>query len=247
MSLQGSFKAAVITAAFFMSGFVLPTFAGTFQVTPVRVELSAARATTALTVSNKGPAAVVIQLQSAAWAQLEGIDQYSASDDLIATPPIFTIQPGASQVVRVGLRRRPDADTELSYRLYLQEVPPAPELGFQGLQVALRIGIPVFVEPSTRTTAGLSFVAQKNAEDKITVVLKNTGKAHVQVTDFKLSLPGQAQAIATQQVSFYLLPLQARSWILAHEPHKLLGAKTVHVTAYTDAGTMEADVALDQP
>lgn len=247
MSFQNVCKAAVSTAAFFVSFLVLPSFAGTFQVTPVRVELSATRGTAALTVSNNGSAAVVIQLQSAAWAQEAGVDQYSPTDDLIATPPIFTIQPGANQVVRVGLRRRPDANTELSYRLYLQEVPPAPELGFQGLQVALRIGIPVFVEPSLKTSASLSFAAQKNADNTLTVVTKNTSKAHVQVTDFKINLLGQEQAIATQQVSFYLLPLQERSWVLALDPKKKFSAKTVHVTAYTDAGTMETDVILDQP
>src|SRR5450759_1169209 len=103
MSVRYTLKAAVLTAAFFMAGSLNLAVAGTFQVTPVRVELSAQQSTTALTVSNNGSDPVVVQLQTSAWAQENGNDQYSSTDDLIATPPIFTIQPGANQIVRIGM------------------------------------------------------------------------------------------------------------------------------------------------
>ena len=63
------------------------------------------------------------------------------------SPPIATIAPDKEQIIRVGLRRAPDKERELSYRLFLQEVPAPPKPGFQGLQVALRVGLPVFVQP----------------------------------------------------------------------------------------------------
>jgi fimbrial chaperone protein len=246
MKIENTFRAAVQTAAFFIAAAIVPAFAGTFQVTPVRVELSALQKTTALSVTNNGSTAVVIQLQSAHWAQVDGIDKYSPTDDLIATPPIFTILPGAMQVVRIGLRKRPDADTELSYRLYLQEVPPAPAPDFRGLQMALRISIPVFVEPGIKASGSLKFKTTLSARDQLTVTLSNQGKAHLQVTDFKVSLPGEAAPFAVHQVSSYLLPAQTRSWNLKIDPNKVVGP-TARVVAYTDAGNMEADVTLDKP
>ena len=247
MSVRYTLKAAVLTAAFFMAGSLSLAFAGTFQVTPVRVELSAQQATAALTVSNNGSEAVVVQLQTSAWAQENGNDQYSSTDDLIATPPIFTIQPGANQIVRVGMRRRPDASTELSYRLYLQEVHPAPAPGFRGLQMALRIGIPVFVQSTNKATPDLTWTIEKIARDRLKVVARNKGKAHLQVTDFNLTLPGQDHPLAAQQVSSYLLPMQERGWTLTIDPAQRLNAASVHVTAFTDAGKLEADVNLDKP
>lgn len=247
MSVRYTLKAAVLTAAFFMAGSLNLAVAGTFQVTPVRVELSAHQSTTALTVSNNGGDPVVIQLQISAWAQENGNDQYSSTDDLIATPPIFTIQPGANQIVRIGMRRQPDANTELSYRLYMQEVPPAPAPGFRGLQMALRIGIPVFVQSTNKATPDLAWTVAKIARDQLRVVLKNQGKAHLQVTDFSLNLPGQDKPLAVQQVSSYLLPMQEHAWTLPIDPAQPVKVQAVHATAFTDAGKLEADVNLDKP
>ncbi|PWF46765.1 fimbrial biogenesis chaperone [Massilia glaciei] len=247
MSIQCTFLAAVHTAAFFMAGAFAPAYAGAFHVAPVRIEMSAKGTSSAMTVSNNGPAAVVIQLHRALWTQENGVDKYSPTDDLIATPPIFTVQPGGNQVVRIGLRRRPDPTTELSYRLYIQEVPPAKKEGFKGLQMALRISIPVFVEPNIKAKPGLRFSAQKSAADKLTVMLKNDSQAHVQVSDFRVNLPGQDVPLAVQQVSAYLLPLQSRSWTMAIDPAKPLKGTALRVKAFTDAGEMEADVILDRP
>lgn len=240
-------KATVLAGAFCMIAALHPAVANTFQVSPVRVDLSAQLSTAALTVSNNGTEPVVIQLQSMVWSQENGNDQYGSTGDLIATPPIFTIPPGASQIVRVGMRRRPDTDRELSYRVYMQEVPPAPRAGFQGLQMALRIGIPVFLEPLNKTKPVLQFGVTRLAQDKLAVVLSNQGKVHLQVTDFKVTEPGQEQPLAVQQVSSYLLPMQQRSYTLTMDRNKSIKGRSMHVTAFTDAGNMEADVLVDQP
>lgn len=247
MGIRPSLKAAVLTAVFSLASWLAPAFAGTFQVTPVRVELSAQQTTAALTVSNNGSEPVVVQLQTAAWAQNGGEDQYSGTNDLIASPPIFTIQPGAEQIVRVGMRRRPDASTELSYRLYLQEVPAPPAPGFRGLQMALRIGIPVFVEAASKSATDLRWALEKSAPGQLKVVLKNQGNTHAQVSDFKITANGSDQPLALQQVSFYLLPAQQRSWTLPLNPALPFNPGMLHITAFTDVGKLEADVAVALP
>jgi fimbrial chaperone protein len=79
------------------------------------------------------------------------------------------------------------------------------------------------------------------------VSLKNDGNAHIQVLDFKLSSPGNQQAIGLQQVSAYVLPGQSRSWMLATDTAQRLATDTVRINAYTDAGSVETDIKLEKP
>ena len=223
-----------------------PLWAGSFHVTPIRVVLSAQLASATLTVKNNGDEPVVIQAQTVAWLQENGQDQYPASEDLLATPPIFTIQPGATQIVRVGMRRIVRVDQELSYRLFLQEVPPPPKSGFLGLQVALRIGIPIFIAPKVDVAPVLNWTVERQAGNQIKVRLTNHGKAHVQVTDFSIFRPDREPPLAVQQVSAYLLPGQNRTWILPTDPGQALSGDKVRVIANTDIGKMDTDVALEK-
>src|SRR5690606_41692519 len=68
--------------------------------------------------------------------------------EVLLAPPIFTIPPGETQTLRIGLRRSPDPNQQLSYRLLLHELPPPLPEGFQGLRMAMRMSLPVFVTPA---------------------------------------------------------------------------------------------------
>jgi fimbrial chaperone protein len=246
--MQGAFvtcsvRALVMAAFFLLSGSL---WAGSFNVNPVRVELSAQRASAALTVQNNGDETAVIQAQTMAWSQEKGQDQYAASDDLLVTPPIFTIEPGAVQIVRVGMRRVIRADQELSYRLFLQEVPPPPKPGFRGLQVALRIGIPIFIAPKIKVAPVLLWTVARHAGNQIQVGLKNDGKAHIRVTDFSVFQPDRETPLAIQQVAVYLLPGQSRTWLLPGDPAQSYRGDKVRITADTDIGKIDIDAALDK-
>lgn len=238
---------AAVVAAFFVGLHPGLLWAGAFHVTPVRVNLSSQQTSAALTVQNSGEEPVVIQLQATAWSQENGQDQYPpANEDLLATPPIFTIQPGATQIVRVALRRSAGVDQELSYRLFLQEVPPPPKPGFHGLQVALRIGIPVFIQPKIKVAPVLHWKVERQAGNRIKVDLKNDGNAHVQVTDFSVAGPDE-RTLAVQQVSAYLLPGQSHNWVLPTDPEHPFSGDKVHVIVNTDAGKVETDATLEKP
>ena len=90
-------------AIFFAS--VSAVHAGAFSVNPVRVTLSAKQPVAALTVRNESNEPTLVQLEALAWSQSLGKDVTIPSADVLATPPIFTLAPNGSQIVRVGLRR----------------------------------------------------------------------------------------------------------------------------------------------
>jgi fimbrial chaperone protein len=218
--------------------------ASSFQVNPVRAELSPGQPVVALTVRNIGSEPAVMQLEVMNWSQQEGQDIYSATKEILATPPIFTVPGGGSQIVRVGLRRAPDAHRELAYRLFLQEVPPPPKPGFQGLQVALRVGVPVFVAPAAVQPPALSWRANRTPDGRLEVGVTNNGNAHIQVASFKLALTGGKES-AIQQAAAYVLPGQSRKWLVKAFLAPPPGA-TVHVSAQTDAGELDGGIVTVQ-
>jgi fimbrial chaperone protein len=216
--------------------------AGVFAVSPVRVALSAATPVASMTVRNDGAEATVVQLEPVAWSQKDGKDQFAQTREVLATPPIFTLNPGGSQIIRVGLRRAPDPHRELTYRLFLQEVPAPPRAGFQGLQVALRLSVPVFVRPGVPAAPMLQWQASRSGDGSVKVGATNVGTAHAQISRLNVSTSGGA-AMGQLHVSTYVLPGERQEWIVK-APRTPSSGDSLRLSAQTDAGEMKADVVV---
>ena len=227
----------------FLLGAAGASTAGSFAVSPVRATLSSAQRVGSLVVRNSGAEPVVVQLEAFDWSQQDGQDVYTATKEILATPPIFTIPPGGSQVVRVGLRRAPDGQRELTYRLYLQEVPPA-KPDTQGLRVVLRMGVPVFVTPAVPAAPALRWRAARTAGNTLKLSLTNSGNAHIQVAKSRLTSADSSHPVATQEVATYVLPGQTREWLVKPSTLPPAGA-ALRVFAQTDSGDMQAEVVVD--
>ncbi len=189
--------------------------AGAFTIAPVRVELGPARRTEALTVRNEADHPVLIQVETHAWSQVDGEDRLEATTDTLATPPVFTLPAGGQQIVRVALRRAAAPDRELQYRLVLQEVPPETRAEFLGLRMALRVSLPVFVSPAGSAAPVLHWRALREGDDRLTLVVENTGNAHAQIVDFRLFRDGQPGDGIEGMQSRYVLPGSRVSWSLS--------------------------------
>ena len=207
---------AAFRAAFCLCLASIPALAGagSFQVTPIRLEFSGQQRTAALTVRNDSAEPLVVQIELMDWTQRDGQDVYSETGDLLATPPIVTVPAGRDQVFRVGLRRAPDPTRELSYRVFLREIVPPPAKDFTGLQVSLRVGVPVFVKPLAAAKPELRWLARVAPDGRLSVTANNTGNMHVQVVDFRVNVPGTEAAIANTDQMSYVLADQTREWQL---------------------------------
>jgi fimbrial chaperone protein len=178
---------------FLLAGLLLAmqASAGGVSVSPTRVELSADQRIAALTLTNDSSRPYTLQMEASRWFQANGRDDHEPTDELLATPPIFTLEPGESQVVRVGLRRSPDANQELSYRLFAQEIPePTPE-GFSGLHLVLRLSMPVFVAPARPATEPvLSWHVESGTSGDLEVSATNDGNRRAYLTRVRFSADG---------------------------------------------------------
>ena len=219
-----------------------PALAGSFQVSPVRVELSPAAPTAPITVKNESPTdSVVVQLRAVNWKQDAGEDVYTPSTELIATPPIFTLKPGGSQTVRVGLRKAVATDVQQTFRIFITEVPGPPKPGFQGLQVALNIGIPVFIAPKVKSVLAPTWKASLASDGKLTLRGTNPGNSHVQVLEMSVQDENK-EILGTAQQPRYMLAGQTVGWQM---PLTRAPKGKVRVMARTDSGDLDAEVPLE--
>lgn len=218
-------------------------WAGSIAVNPIRVTLSATKTTGALVVRNSGSEPSVVQLEIVSWSQSDGQDVYAPAKELLATPPIFTVPAGGSQTVRIGLRQGVDPRREVSYRVIMQEVPPPPKPDFRGLQVALRLSVPLFVNPASLSAPTLQWRATRTSQGDLNLSAENKGNAHVQVLGFKLSTMGSGLAPEATPPATYVLPDQRREWNLRFASAPTKGTP-LHIVAQTDAGELSADVVV---
>lgn len=240
MDKGSSWLRAVIVAGTVM---VAPgaAMAGSFTIAPVRVELGPSKRTEALTVRNEEDRPVLIQLDVRAWSQVAGEDRLDETAEALATPPVFTLPARGQQVVRVALRRQPDPARELQYRLILTEVPAAAAADFSGLQVALRLSLPVFVRPSSAVAPALDWRAAWDEQGQLVLTARNSGTAHAQVTDFRLVDQGSGQPLAEGLESRYVLPGSERRWLLT--PATAANhVRELQLHAETDRGTVTTTV-----
>ena len=216
--------------------------AGSFSVTPVRVELTEARRTAVLTLHNPEDSPLTLQVALVDWAQADGLDHYADTHDLLATPPVFTIPAKSEQIVRVALRRDLDPARELPYRIFFEQVPESAPRDFNGLNIALRIGVPVFLLPHATTHADLTWEAHYLADGRLQILANNRGSAHVQVTDFDLRLGSGASTLHVADVK-YVLPGSQMSWTVT-PPAGTDPASMAHLHGFSDRGELTADIAV---
>jgi fimbrial chaperone protein len=212
-------------------------------VNPVRVTLSATQAVAAITVKNVGTEPTVVQLETSSWNQHDGRDALVATTEVLATPPILTVPPGASRIIRVGLRRPADPQRELTYRLFLREVPP-PEPISQGLRVALLLSLPIFVIPPRMPGPQIQWHAIRLQDGNIQIQARNTGQSHVQLGELQITGAGGSPVLAMRSLSEYLLPDNAREWTVTAKSVPAAGTPLV-ISSHADIGKLTANVTLE--
>ena len=237
-SLFGAFASLLAAAS--------PVAASTFNIAPIRANLSGAHHTEVLTLANVEDDPVVVQVRVVRWSQADGEEQLDDTRDLLATPPVLQIGPKSEQIVRVALRQQPDPARELSYRIVFQEVPQTASTQFMGLRVALRLSVPVFIAPAGgKAIADVGWEARWLPDGKLELAATNRGNAHLQVTDFEVLLAdagGKIRGVTAK----YVLPGSRMTWLLTPLPggnHQ--GPIRIH--GRSDQGDFSADVVTDTP
>jgi len=130
-------------------GLPVSSDAAGLSISPVVVEIDSPRRAVAVTVTNQGDQAVTFQTEAMVWQQVNGVDQFEPTDELLVVPPIVEVPPNASQIFRVTLRVPRPSPVERTFRLILEDV-SEDETSTGQASVAFKFthNLPVMVAPS---------------------------------------------------------------------------------------------------
>ena len=199
------------------------SFAAGLQVAPILLELSAKQNADGIWLSNTGGAALAAQVRVYHWTQPNGADRLDESRDLIVSPPIVRLAPGARQLVRVIRSGAPPDSREDAFRIFVDELPVdvsgAPADAAKGLRFVLRYSVPVFLAPRGEADKPkLSGHAELSANGLVLEV-KNDGATRAQLGNLsRVDAAGHRIDISTGLVG-YVLAGSAMRWPLeTHVP-----------------------------
>lgn len=233
--------AFILIAAGLLSG--VPAWAGVFSVTPVRIYMTPRDRAVAITITNEGNTALVLQADLNAWSQKpDGTDEQIPTDDMILSPPIIKLAPNARQVVRLALLKPADASRQLIYRMILREVPEALASRDKTIQVpiALALSMPVFITPAP-AKRDMSCQADRAGEQSLNVSCTNSGTAYAQVRE--ILVKRGAQTLARFQGGTYILP-GARHVMSAKGEQAIASGAAQFSVSFDDGQSQTFDVLL---
>jgi fimbrial chaperone protein len=186
----------------------LPALAGNLTVAPTRIDLGGARTSGSVTLENNAREPVLVQVETFAWAGSVATADLEPTRELVAVPPVFSLAPGAKQIIRVALREPGARPAESAYRLLITEVPRSAGVRGGGVQFALRLSLPVFATPAGAAPRPHWLLRRHGKGGELELV--NAGSAHLQLRRLRLrGADGKEEAIDRPG---YVLAGQRQAW-----------------------------------
>ncbi len=179
---RSSLVISLLLAMIYSSGF---SWAGGFQVYPIRVYLNASESSTLMTVKNDSAERLRLQVSIMAWDQnKQGEMILNPTDDIIFYPTLLQVNPGDQRVLRVGSHTK-EVSREKSYRIFIEELPPNEKLQASGVRFLTKVSIPIFLQPRKVETKGvIDQLALRKGE--LTFDIKNQGNVHFQPREIRV-------------------------------------------------------------
>jgi len=194
-----SWCAAVLPALLFP----VTALAGSFAVTPIRLDFAPSVRTGAITVVNSDTRPLGFQVKLLRWTQnAKGEDVYEESRDLTYFPRLMTLAPETRRVIRLGTQTAAP-EVEASYRLAIEEMPgPRDDTTGSAVAVQVRFAVPIFVAPQ-QPKVSTELVNLARGDKALHFTLANRGNQHVKLEELALMRGDQMVSSAS---GWYVLP-----------------------------------------
>ena len=141
-------RTTLVAAALLMLTSASWASAATFTVNPTQIFLSGKTTTALLTLRNDSEETLRFQLTAFAWQQTpSGEISLTASEDVVFFPALLTLGPKEERRIRVGTTVSAAAQ-ERTYRIFVEELPPADAAKENAVRVLTKMGIPIFIRPA---------------------------------------------------------------------------------------------------
>lgn len=207
------------------------------SISPVRANLSLQEPITAVTVTNDTGEPLVLQLHLVKWFQPNQHNLEVATDDLMVTPPIFTLKPYASQLIRIGLDEAQAQPVEQAYRLKIEEVRSTFRSKQHGIQFVLNISIPVILGATAPLKEDIRWTVIRSKKST-QLRAKNNGNNVVFISRIALLNSASRNSVKPFNTFTYLLPGSTALWPL---PSLSSSVKPYRIEALVNNHTVTAD------
>jgi len=231
-----------------VSGLSSRADASSFNVNPVKISLSSREPSALLTLHNESDEEVRFKIAPQAWQQSpKGEMQLQDTKDIVVYPTLLTLAPKQERKLRVGSTVPPGVN-EKSYRIFVEELPPlrSPTVEKSEVRVLTKMGIPVFIEPSKPTVAGV-VEGMGVVKGVLAFTAKNTGNSHFIVQSVQVkALDSKGAALFEKKLDgWYVLAGETRVWEV--ELPKDVCAKTKALSVDVQAAETKFSGRLEMP
>ena len=227
-----------------LCGSLLPLAGHAADVTlmPVNVQLDQNIDRTTVQVMNNGAEPVVMQAEAIEWSRVDGKDIDGPTSDIIVNPPVFTVKPGQTQVLRVGLRNKRSLQQEATYRMVLREVPGLnlSNIGNVGgsVRVLVALRVPIYVAPA-KTERNERWKLSQDSTGAMIAQVSNAGNVHMKIAELRLQGAGTEGLVLEQKgPQAVLFPGEERSFRL-QRASSTAEAQAMKLQVTTDQGLQQ--------
>ena len=226
-----------------------PLQAAVLQLAPIPIEIQAPQSAAVLNLGNRSSADVALQTRVFRWTQEQGEDRLTPTTDVVVSPPITTVPAGKTLVVRVVRVSKQPAQSEETYRVLVDELPPEKRATKgQSLQILMRYSVPLFYTPAgaAAAEAPLAWRLQPAAGGALKLSATNPGSRRVRLSNLQLQdASGKALLAPGDQLSGYVLAGQAMQWTVKPAGTAAAPAKGTYRLEYqTEAKQYRENVVL---
>lgn len=228
MRLQHRIYAALIAL---VSIIILPslTLAQGLRVSPVTFDITAPGATANLTLHNEGASTITVQARVFAWSQ-SGEERLEPTRDVVVSPPITQLAPGAVQTVRIVRTSRQSVRGEEAYRIFVDELPDQSRRSGGTVSFVTRLRLPVFFVQPNATLPSVSWrILQHGNQSWLEAT--NRGQTHLKLADLSL-FSGNKTLFQQSGLYGYALGGSTMRWPL----QKRVGGGQLSLNAKTNIG-----------
>ena len=215
-----------------------PSKAVSLSVAPLLLDVTAPSAATVLTLRNEQGRRIDVQLRVFRWEQVNGEDKLTPTQDVVVSPPVVGLLPGAEQVVRVlRVGKRPVSGEE-SYRVLIDELPDSAHRRDGRVKILLRHSLPVFFAEPNLSHARVSWSLLQQG-DAWFLEGVNAGSRRLRMANLAIKDASGRSLVQRSGLLGYVLPGTTARWPLG-SVRNLKANGTAFLTADTESGPINA-------
>jgi len=214
-----------------------PASAGSLQVEPVLVDITAPGAASTVTLRNEGTTPIDAQIRVFRWSIVNGKEQLDPTDDVVASPPSVTLTPKGQYITRIVRTSKQPVVGEESYRLLVDQLPDLSQQRNGAVNLMVRYSIPVFFGAPNKKNPTVAWSVAANG-DKVTLTARNSGERRLRISALSMRDAAGKSLSFGNGLAGYALGQSAVSWTVPR--HGFTPNGSISVTAQSDGGPIQA-------